>query len=68
MGLEGPNVTREPKQNEKLRNTDDASRRGKTIQVNLDPVASLSSHPALIQDERWLESQLEEPERWDGLS
>jgi hypothetical protein len=47
---------------------DDNLRRGKTIPVKLDPTLTLSSHPALIQDERWLESQLEDPERWDGLS
>jgi len=68
VGLEGPNVTRETKQTDKLSTSDESGRRGKTIQVTLDPVASLSSHPALIQDERWLESQLEDPERWDGLS
>jgi hypothetical protein len=68
VGLEGPNVTRDQKKTEPLHASDEISRRGKTIQVALDPVASLSSHPALIQDERWIESQLEEPERWDGLS
>ena len=42
--------------------------RDKTIQVTLDPNASLSLHKSSGAAEKWIEDQVEELERWDGLS
>lgn len=47
---------------------DESSRRGKSVETKVDP-RHLRKQPAVaITDDRWLESLLEEPERWDGMS
>lgn len=47
---------------------DEKSRRGKTVETKLDPRHLRKEQPFAITDDRWLESLLEEPERWDGMS
>jgi len=47
---------------------DENSRREKTIRVTLDPKASLSLQKSPTEDQGWIEAQIEDPERWDGMS
>jgi hypothetical protein len=58
---------RQSKSNDSVKR-DEKSRREKAIQVALDPTASLSLQKSATEDQGWIEDQVEDPERWDGLS
>ncbi len=38
------------------------------LEAKIDHESALAAQREAICDDRWIESQLEEPERWDGMS
>ena len=38
------------------------------MKASINPNSALATHREMVCDDRWSESQLEEPERWDGMS
>ena len=57
-----------PVERSKADHSRELNRRGKTIETTIDPRHLRLPSNVTIQDDRWLESLLEDPERWDGMS